>query len=81
MPHACAGRSQDDFVPDPIPHQTMCPHCGSKETRRLGECSVCHRVVCDRCGNVQLASGVRTVTHRECLKKSDGGFRMIKFVR
>ena len=49
--------------------------------RRLGECSVCHRVVCEHCGNVQIASGERTVTHRECLKKADGQFRMIRFVK
>ena len=59
----------------------MCPHCGSTDTRRLGECSVCHKSVCERCGNVQIAGGERRATHRECLKKSDGNFKMIKFVR
>ena len=59
----------------------MCPHCGSTDTRRLGECSVCHRTVCEHCGNVQIASGERRVTHRECLRKADGHFKMLKFVR
>ena len=59
----------------------MCPHCGSSNTRRLGQCSVCSRVVCEHCGNVQIASGVRRVTHRECLRKADDHFKMIKFVR
>lgn len=59
----------------------MCPHCGSVESRRLGDCSVCHRTVCEKCGNLQIAGGERKVAHHECLKKSDGHFRMIKFVR
>jgi hypothetical protein len=49
--------------------------------RKLGDCSVCHRNVCERCGNVQIASGVRSVTHRECLKKADNHFSMIRFVK
>ena len=67
-------------MPDSVPTNQMCPHCGSLNARRLGECSVCHKVVCERCGNMQLAGGVRTVTHRECLKKADGHFKMIRFV-
>lgn len=59
----------------------MCPHCASTESRRLGECAVCHRTVCDHCGNVQLSSGERKIVHKECLKKADDHFRMIKFVR
>jgi hypothetical protein len=59
----------------------MCPHCGSADTRRLGECSVCHKVACDQCGNVQISGGVRRITHRECLRKADDHFKMIKFVR
>ncbi len=42
---------------EPGPSQQMCPHCGSTNTRRLGECSVCHRrrvralrQRADRCG-------------------------------
>ena len=60
-------------------HKT-CPYCGSVSARRLGECSVCHRHVCEHCGNVQIAGGVRSVTHKECLKKADGHFSMIRFV-
>jgi hypothetical protein len=59
----------------------MCPHCGSRDTRRIGECTVCHKSVCEHCGNVQIAGGVRKVAHRECLKNVDGHFKMIKFVR
>ena len=58
----------------------MCPHCGSTDTRRIGECVVCHKQVCERCGNVQIAGGTRRVTHRECLKNAEGHFKMIKFV-
>ena len=36
---------------------------------------------CERCGNVQIAGGDRKVTHRECLRKADDHFKMIKFVR
>jgi len=57
-----------------------CPYCAASDARRLGDCSVCGRVVCENCGNVQIAMGVRTVTHRECLKKSSDGFKMIRFV-
>lgn len=59
----------------------MCPHCGTRGSRRLGECSVCHRLVCENCGNIQIAHGERKIMHRECLKKDDGHFRMIKFVK
>jgi len=31
-------------------------------------------------GNVQISHGARHVTHKSCLKKTDGGFKMIKFV-
>jgi hypothetical protein len=58
----------------------MCPYCGANQARRLGDCSVCRRVVCEKCGNVQFAHGERTVNHNACLKKSNGGFKMIKFV-
>ena len=58
-----------------------CPYCGANAARRLGECHVCHRSVCEHCGSVQFSGGTRSVYHRECLKKSDGPFKMIKFVR
>jgi hypothetical protein len=58
----------------------ICPYCGANASRRLGDCSVCHRVVCEKCGNVQISHGDRHVTHNACLKKAEGGFRMIKFV-
>lgn len=59
----------------------MCPHCGSSATRRLGTCTVCHKPVCEHCGNVQITFGERKVTHRECLKHAEQHFKMIKFVR
>jgi hypothetical protein len=59
----------------------MCPHCGSTGTRRLGECSVCGRTVCEHCGSVQFTAGTRKALHRECLKKADNHFSMIKFVK
>ena len=68
-------------MPEPSPANKMCPYCGTDNSRRLGECSVCQRLVCERCGNVQFSGGVRTVTHRECLKRSDGHFKMIRFVK
>ena len=58
----------------------MCPHCGATTTRRLGDCSECHRPVCEKCGNVQIAQGERHVIHTSCLRKHGGGFKMIKFV-
>ncbi len=58
-----------------------CPHCGALSSRRLGECSVCGRMTCERCGSVQYARGERRVTHAECLKRDHDGFKMIKFVR
>ena len=42
---------------------------------------MCRRVACDSCGNVQISMGQRSVTHRECLAKAEGGFKMIKFVK
>jgi len=59
----------------------MCPHCGTKGTRRIGECSVCGRHACDHCGNVQFVRGERKVTHQECFKKHGDSFTMIKFVK
>lgn len=60
---------------------SVCPHCRAESTRYLGTCSVCDRAVCDHCGNVQFTSGERRVTHRDCLRNADDGFKMIKFVR
>lgn len=59
----------------------VCPHCRALAVRRLGECSVCHFAVCERCGNVQVAAGERRVTHNECMKHDEQAFTMIKFVR
>lgn len=64
----------------PSAYAHLCPHCGATDTRRLGECCVCRRAVCERCGAANFARGERRVTHHECLKK-DGGYKMIKFVR
>jgi hypothetical protein len=36
--------------------------------------------VCERCGNIQVTGGERKPMHRECLRKSGGGFKMIKLV-
>jgi hypothetical protein len=58
-----------------------CRYCGATQTYRLGLCSVCALSVCETCGNVQYAAGERKVTHRECLRSNDDGFKMIKFVR
>jgi len=58
----------------------ICSYCGAHKSRHLGECSVCCRPVCEECGNVQISHGARHVTHKSCLKKTDGGFKMIKFV-
>lgn len=59
----------------------ICLHCGSSEARKLGECTVCHKVVCDHCGNTQMAMGKRLVTHQDCLSKARDGFKMIRFVK
>lgn len=64
---------------DDIRH--ICPHCRASGVRLLGECAVCHYAVCERCGNVQIASGTRRIVHNECLKGAADAFRMIKFVR
>ena len=61
--------------------ERMCRHCGAVDTLRLGHCSVCGMVVCDRCGNVQHVRGEKRVTHNSCLKEDDSGFSMIKFVK
>ena len=60
---------------------SMCPHCGTTATRRIGECNVCRRVACEHCGNVHYRGGDRVITHRECLAKESLGFKMIKFVK
>jgi hypothetical protein len=60
----------------------FCLHCGATKALRLGDCSVCHEMVCEHCGNTQFSKGVRSVAHDQCLKKSDdSGFSMIKFVK
>ena len=62
-------------------YHRLCPNCGAADARRLGECSVCGRIVCDECGAVQIAKGVKHATHTECLQDADHHFTMIKFVR
>lgn len=62
-------------------HEDTCSYCGATQTRRLGVCPVCSMSVCELCGNMQFSEGVSKPTHRECLKKDDGGFKMIKFIR
>jgi hypothetical protein len=59
----------------------ICTHCGSSHTRRLGDCSVCNRVVCEHCGNVQYSGGERKIVHHECLKEHGKGLKMIRFVQ
>lgn len=59
----------------------VCPHCNAVNTRLIGDCAVCGRIVCERCGNVQHAQGDRRVSHDECVKHDDSAFSMIKFVR
>ncbi len=76
---ARCSRTPEKVLSDIFAH--ICPHCGALETRRLGECSVCRKLACERCGNVQIVGGERKVTHHECLKKDEGGFTMIKFVK
>ena len=78
---ALVTRAEGWLVADSGSFGKACPHCGSNGTRRLGECNVCHRSVCEHCGSVQFSGGVRSVYHKECLKKSDGQFKMIKFVQ
>jgi hypothetical protein len=80
MPYQCAPDMTGTGVTESGIFDKMCPHCGATATRGLGECSVCHRPVCEKCGNVQFCQGERRVTHTTCLRKSDGGFKMIKFV-
>jgi hypothetical protein len=67
-------------VPESGAFGRACPHCGARETRRLGECSVCRRSVCEQCGNIQISHGERLITHTACLRKAEGGFKMIRFV-
>ena len=80
MPRPWVPDTTGNGVPDSGSFNQMCPHCGARDTRRLGECSVCHRSVCEKCGNVQICRGERHVTHSSCLRKHEGGFKMIKFV-
>ena len=58
----------------------ICAYCGAHDKRYLGVCSVCHHTVCENCGSVQICQGKRHVTHKGCLRKHEGGFKMIKFV-
>lgn len=54
-------------------------YCGA-HARRLGPCDVCSRSVCEQCGNVQHMQGERRIVHDACLKKTGGGFSMIRLV-
>ncbi len=58
-----------------------CMYCAIKNPSNLGVCWVCEVDVCDSCGNVQYVNGERRVVHRACLRQSDEGFSMIKFVK
>lgn len=60
----------------------FCIHCGSQRVLKLGLCEVCNEMVCDHCGNTQLAKGQRKAVHTTCLRRHDSeGFSMIKFVK
>ncbi|MBI5230830.1 MAG: hypothetical protein HY876_01570 [Coriobacteriales bacterium] len=61
----------------------VCPHCGSDDAVRLGVCTVCERIVCDRCGNIQHTAHGRRVCHDACLHKDQegGGFKMIRLIK
>lgn len=59
----------------------ICLSCGKEGGERLGRCPVCGLEVCTRCGNLQYAKGERFAMHDHCLRKDDGGFSMIRFVK
>ena len=64
------------------PLSKICLHCGAEGSVRLGHCSECGDMVCDRCGNTQLSLGQVRVTHDRCLKHAgESSFSMIKFVQ
>ncbi|MBN2839683.1 MAG: hypothetical protein JXP37_01830 [Coriobacteriia bacterium] len=64
------------------PFNKICMHCGAEGSVRLGYCSECNDVVCDRCGNTQLSMGQVRVIHDTCLKHAgESSFSMIKFVQ
>lgn len=64
------------------PLSKLCMHCGAETSARLGYCSECGDIVCDRCGNTQLSMGNVRVIHDTCLKHAaETSFSMIKFVK
>ena len=67
---------------EPFREVRLCIYCGSTKVLRLGLCDVCNQMVCDHCGNTQIAQGKRIVVHNACMHKHEGeGFSMIKFVK
>jgi len=64
------------------PLSKICMHCGAEGSTRIGYCSECGDVVCDRCGNTQLSMGTIKPIHDDCLKHAgESSFSMIKFVQ
>lgn len=64
-----------------MPLNRICLHCGAEGASRLGHCSECGEVVCDKCGDTHLSMGRILAIHHACLKHAGSStFSMIKFV-
>jgi hypothetical protein len=59
----------------------VCSFCGAPDPRLLGNCKSCGLRVCDRCGNYQHSMGQRFAMHDGCVRRDEGTFSMIKFVK
>lgn len=59
----------------------MCLYCGAETSHHLGICKFCGVGVCAKCGNTHYSMGVCFAAHDSCLKRNEGGFSMIKFVK
>ena len=68
-------------MPQELDFRRTCKYCGAEDVERLGPCSVCGQLVCEKCGCWQHSMGEKRPTHNKCVHTDDSGFSMIKFVK
>jgi hypothetical protein len=64
------------------PFSKICVHCGAEGVARIGYCTECGEIVCERCGDTHLSMGKSRVIHHSCLRTAgESTFSMIRFVQ
>lgn len=70
-------------MPEGVP-LSLCVHCGATRCRILGNCKICHALVCTSCGSTQITQTEGTFhVHSACfesnLEEIGSAFQFIKF--